>query len=211
MKSLLPLLLIAPAAFAEETPPRTGLHLTFGMGGAWHQTTSSVDGLDGETERAGFGIAGMGAVGWTLAPGFVLGVGGMGGHIFTPTVSAGGVEAEAKNDLIFMVSGIYADYSFDPAGGLHLQGLLGVATLEEGDDAIEDIALGVGGTLGIGYRWPVSDRWSIGAIGRVQVLATGSSVKAAPAAGMSQVSGSGTADVSNLSVAPALLVGATWH
>lgn len=202
----------ASTAFADKAPAaKQGLHVTFGVGGAWHQVSSSIDGFDDETDIAGGGIGGMLAVGWTLAPGFVLGGGAMGGHIFKPTVTTGTLETESENDLIFLVTGIYADYSLDPAGGLHFQALLGAATLEEGNDDIEDIAIGLGGTLGVGYRWALSDTWSVGALARVQVLSTSSNIERPQDPTNMQVSGTGTADVRNFSVVPAALVGVTWH
>lgn len=180
-----------------ESAPKEGLHVTFGVGGAQHTTLSSIEGFDGDIQISGFGIAGMVAVGWTLAPGVVLGAGAMGGHIISPTIDDGqGVEAE--NDLIFLVSGIYADYSFDPTGGLHLQLLVGFATLEEGADDIEDVATGLGAAVGVGYRFPLDPKWSLGVIARIQALATSAEYTSGD-------------EVSNLSLIPAVLAGVTWH
>lgn len=187
--------LAASTAYAEKS----GFHLTVLTGAAQHTTTSSIDGVSDDVRISGFGIGGMLAAGWTLAPGFVLGVGGGGGHIFSPTVEVGGTEADAENDLIFFTSGLYADYSFDPAGrGWHVHALLGLGTTEEGDDDIPDVAIGFGGLLGGGYRVPINADWAFDAVGRLQVLATSAETK-------------GGASVSNLSLAPALLVGVTWH
>lgn len=196
--ALVLVLLVAVAGLAHaESAPKEGLHLTFGVGGAQHTTLSSIEGFDGDIEISGFGIGGMLAVGWTLAPGFVLGAGAMGGHIIDPSIDDG-QGFEASNDLIFLVSGLYADYSFDPTGGVHLQLLLGLATLEEGADDIEDVATGFGATIGVGYRFPLDPKWSLGVIARMQVLATSAEYTSAD-------------EVSNLSLVPALLASVTWH
>jgi hypothetical protein len=168
-------------------------------GAAQHSTTATLDGVDTDTTIAGFGIGGLIAVGWTVAPGLVLGAGGGGGHIFSPTVTTGNFEDTSENDLIFFTSGLYADYSLDPAGrGLHVHALLGVGTTEEGSDDIPDVAIGFGGLVGVGYRVPINDDWAFDAVGRLQLLSTSAETK------------DGTA-VSNFSLAPALLVGVTWH
>ena len=196
--TLVPALLAVLAGLAHaQSAPKTGFQLTFGVGGAQHTTLSTIEGFDGSVSLTGFGIGGMAAVGYTLAPGVVLGGGAMGGHIFSPTIDDGqGFESE--NDLIFLVTGVYADYSFDPTGGLHLQVLLGFATLEEGADDVEDLATGFGATLGVGYRFPLDPTWSLGVIARLQVLATAAEYTSGD-------------EVSNLSLAPALLASVTWH
>lgn len=182
---------------ASVAPAKSGLHVTFGVGGAQHTTLSTIEGFDGDIQISGYGIGGMLAVGYTLAPGVVLGGGAMGGHIFSPSVDDG--EAfKAQNDLIFLITGIYADYSFDPAQGVHLQVLLGFATLEEGADDIEGLATGFGATIGAGYRFPVSAEWSLGVLARMQVLATSAEYTSGD-------------EVSNLSLVPALLASVTWH
>lgn len=189
----------AAAQDAAQTTAKDGFHFTFMVGGAQHTTTASLEGISEDSTISGFGIGGLVAVGWTLAPGFVLGAGGGGGHIFSPTVEFAGTESDSKNDLIFFTSGLYIDYDLTGMGqGLHVHALLGVGTTEEGSDDIPDVAIGFGGILGLGYRVPINEMWAFDVVGRMQILATSSETKSGDS-------------VSNLSLAPALLAGVTWH
>lgn len=203
---LLTVCLFATTAHAQtpaggQPHQHDGFQLALGVGGAFHRVTGTLDPEppgDTEATLSGLGIAGMVLAGWAVSPGFTVGGGAMGGHIFKPTVEVAGAETDSKNDLIFLVVGPYLDWAPNPAGGLHVLAHLGVATLEDGSDDTDTIALGFGAGLGVGYDVWVSDQWAIGGLARLQMLRTSTEVTPA-------------LDVQYTSLVPALQVVATWQ
>lgn len=195
---------VAAAANAQDAGARThdGFHLSLGVGAAY--TTTSVS-LDPEAANppdisvTGFGVAGHLLIGGTVAPGLVIGGGNMGFHVFSPKVDVDGTETDADGAFAGNLLGVYADYYFDNHEGLHALALLGLATLDDGDDRTDKLAVGFGAALGVGYEMWVADEWSIGALGRVQFISTAVEFETIKA------------DIKYQTVAPALLLTATYH
>ncbi|HMR08174.1 MAG TPA: hypothetical protein PKA88_20475, partial [Polyangiaceae bacterium] len=70
---------------------------------------------------------------------------------------------------------------------------------DDGDDRTDKLAVGFGAALGVGYEMWVADEWSIGALGRVQFISTAVEFETIKA------------DIKYQTVAPALLLTATYH
>jgi hypothetical protein len=151
-----------------------------------------------DSSISGLAVAGQLLIGGTPAPGLAAGGGMMGFHVFSPTVKTGDNEGDSDSAMAGSLLGVYADYYFDPNGGLHALALLGIATLSDGE-ADSDLAVGFGGALGIGHDWWVSEELSVGALARVQLLSTSASV------------GDTDVDASYTTLVPALLATVSYH
>jgi hypothetical protein len=203
----LALCLAAPAALAagKLKTHDEGLHGLFAIGGAFVSTGVTSD---PEPDRApdvsvsGAAVGAMLLVGWTLSDGLAVGAGGAGFHVFSPTLTVDDTEITDDLDpLAGMVLGPYAVYYLDPAGGVNFLGQLGVATLQDTDPDTDDIAIGFGATLGVGYDMYVGDNLSVGGMARFQFLSTSLD---------HDVAGSAVT-VSHTSVVPALLLTVAWN
>ena len=196
------ILTLAPAAFGQsavETHDGFFLSLATGIG----FNTTSV-GTDPEPSNApdvslsGITVGGHLAIGGTPAPGLVIGGISQGAHTFSPKVKSGNNEFDNDGDFSGNILGPFVDYYFDPNGGLHLQGVLGFATVEDGEDATDGLAQGFGLSLGLGHEWWVGEQWGIGVLGRVQFLST-------------SVELSSGVDAKYSTILPAVLFTATYH
>lgn len=158
----------SPRRYADDD---SGLQLVLGLGGAFYQdtTTATAGSMSVEAAVEGTGSAGIIAVGWELTSGVVIGLGGGGGTIAKPKVTIGSTSVDATEDLFFTVGGGYLDIGLSSGTGLHLFGILGVATLDPGSG---DTATGFGGTLGLEYRLMLTDDWGLGFIALVHSLMT---------------------------------------
>jgi hypothetical protein len=195
---------LSAAASGQDAGARThdGFHLSLGAGAAYTTTAVSLDpeaANPADISVTGMGFAGHLLIGGTVAPGLVIGGGNMGFHVFSPQVSVDGTDSDTDSALAGNLLGVYADYYFDNHGGLHALALLGLATLDDGDDDTDKLAVGFGAALGVGYEWWVADEWSIGALGRVQFMSTTVEFETI------------NADLKYETVAPALLLTATYH
>ncbi len=199
-------LLSATTALAEGGREREGFQLIFGAGIGYLTTTPSVDGFGGgpETTVDGFGFAGMLGAGYSLNPS--LSVGGVvlaGGHIVGPQVTVDGVSADNDADIIFDIIGPYVDWSpMGAGGGLRVVGIVGLGTMEDGNDDTDAVTLGVGGSLGVGWDWWVGDEWALGALARINVLQTSTEIELGEA---------GKANVSYFTIAPAVMTTLAWQ
>jgi hypothetical protein len=200
------LLLSASVALAKDADTRDGFQLIVGAGIGYLTTTPTVDGQDSGPEVTvdGFGFAGMLGAGFSLSDS--LSVGGVvlaGGHIVGPQVNVDGESTDADGDIIFNIVGPYVDWSpMGGGGGLRVVGIVGLGTMEDGNDDTDAVTLGFGGSLGLGWDWWVADDWAVGAMARVNVLQTSTEIDLGPG---------GKADVSYLTVAPALLTTLAWQ
>ncbi len=168
-------LLIASHAGAGEAPVHdAGLHVRFAMGGAYASFGVAMDpesDLTPDTSVSGGAVGGMLLLGWTLADGLAVGAGMSGFHVFSPTVTLDDKELDGDFDAVAgAVTGPYAEWYLDPAGGLHLLGQLGLATLQDADQQTDDLATGFGVTVGVGYDVYVGDKLSVGGLARLQYL-----------------------------------------
>ncbi|MFW5739308.1 MAG: outer membrane beta-barrel protein, partial [Myxococcota bacterium] len=70
--------------------------------------------------------------------------------------------------------GLLIDYYFDPEGGFHMQGLLGLGVLAveyDNEDIDDRSATGPSLALGLGYEGWVGEQWGIGGLFRLTAAA----------------------------------------
>ena len=161
--------------YADEARTHDGFHLVIGVGPAYQNTSASFDpepAIDADLSLSGIGFAAAIMAGATVADGLVLGDALMGTHSPSPTVKIGEVEVEPDADMVGLVVGPYADYYFDPQGGLHVFVQAGLATMQDADEDSDGVALGFGAGLGVGYDVFISDKWSLGGLVRFHYLRT---------------------------------------
>jgi hypothetical protein len=143
--------------------PRThdGLYLRLAVGPGY--TLGNLDAPGGESASHGPGVSTQLAIGWTVRPGLVLGVGTF--PAVTPGPSYDGVDAGGQH---VSATGPFVDYYLSPTGGLHgFAGLLFTAGYLDGGERDGHVGFGWGATAGVGYDHFVSDEWSVGGIARV--------------------------------------------
>lgn len=201
------LLCLSAPAFAEDPPAEAsgarthdGLHVVIGVGPSYFTASVSLDpareGLP-DSSISALGVGGMLLIGGTVAPGLVVGGGTMGAHHVSPTISVGDLEADTDGDISANLIGPYVDYYLYPDKGFHVMAMLGLGTMEDGDDDTDDLALGFGLAGGLGHNWWVADQWSVGILGRMQVMFLSAST-AGP-------------DVNYTTVIPAIMATVTYH
>lgn len=192
----------------RATRTHDGFYLRLGAGFAY--TNHAFDGtaLDFSATARGLAIANELSLGGTVARGLVFGAGFF-SHV-TPAPKSGDLDFRDRTGKVtldpsyFSVFGVFADYYFDPRGGLHVQGALGLSTLRSGRSEHagrtvtgEQDATGVGATLGVGHEWWIHDEWSLGVLFRL-------------AYGALKFDDRGN-EWSHSLIAPALLLSATYH
>ena len=105
-------------------------------------------------------------------PGLVLG-----GMLFwqtalKPTQTTASIEEESNDNLGFALVGFAIDGFPDPAGGFHVGGSLGAATVGiadyEKDEVSGDPSQGAGLAVWVGYDFWLAEQWSIG--GKLQLI-----------------------------------------
>jgi hypothetical protein len=222
---LLPAVLMFPALAAAQTMPspptvigahvhrgahlHDGFYLRLATGVGSQRETIAMEGHDPGATIGGLSSAGELAVGYAVRPGFIVGLGSYTGTLVLSSESLDIHEAMPPAEILndakdFNVFGPFVDHYFDPRGGLHAQLALGIATVRglgiadlqvDGDHVV----LGVGGMLGFGYDWWISEEWSFGVLGRLLLAgSTGEDV-------------GGVRWEHGVSVAPSLLFAATYN
>lgn len=165
-----------------------GFYLRLGIGAGYllSDTEVTASGYEGEItfKTTGLGAATELALGGTVAPGLVIGVGSYGGVAFSAKGEDFDWDGESIDDLegewdsiTVNVTGPFLDYYFDPSGGLHLQLAVGLGTLavsdgelkqgEFTDDLDEEDGSGLGAMVGFGFETWVGEQWSVGGLARV--------------------------------------------
>jgi hypothetical protein len=198
---------IASPAMSQTDPGvrmHDGFHFSIGLGAGYAMVGGALDPEPpggGEITITGAGVAGQLLFGGTPAPGLVIGGGSQGGHFFSPKVEFDGTEVDSDGDLSANLLGAYVQYYFTPNQGFYLQAMLGIATMDDGNDDTDGLAAGLGASVGLGNEWWIADQWGIGVLGRCQFLAVGQEIETAGA----------TADVGYAAIVPALLVNFTYH
>ncbi|HEX7670548.1 MAG TPA: hypothetical protein VF395_13230, partial [Polyangiaceae bacterium] len=147
------------------------------------------------------------AIGGSLSRRFVLGAGFYGASIADPSFTY--VRGQQPPDSFkrpedFALYGLMGDFYIHPSHGFHIQAALGLATLSgfNADSQLfrpRELALGGGAMLGVGYEWPVGDRWGIGILGR----GTGGVT--------SETASDGQRWYHLIGVSPSLLLSVTYH
>lgn len=163
----------APAAPREEDEPgyhlHDGFYLRMALGVGWLSLGLDAD-ADATLKGAGGGVALM--LGGTPVDGLVIGGGVFSVSADEPRVEVGGKSSDLSGQASLAVIGPFVDGYFDPKGGLHVGGAVGLATTKvEDDDSTFDAKPynGAGLALFAGYDAWVSANWSLG--GMLSVVA----------------------------------------
>jgi hypothetical protein len=151
---------------AAHAAPRThdGLYLRVGTGAGYaFGALSAPTAEGGDSDSTGVNAATELAVGWTMRPGLVLGLGTF--PMIVPSPSYDGVDAGGQHTS---ATGPLVDYYLDPQRGLHLQaGALFAVGYLDGGDRDSALGFGFGAMVGAGYDVFVADQWSVGGLARV--------------------------------------------
>lgn len=189
----------------------TGFHVTGALGGgSWNATYGWTTPGGNSIAESEFG-GGLGmdlAVGGTPLPGLVIG-GVIAGTVVpiasTQSISVNGASVPSHDPTnyvaVLSMVGPFVDWYFDATGGFHAQVATCLAHLSDAAPSVPNSGVdgwGFGFEVGTGYQWWIADRFTIGALARVQVA-------------MPTVHASGGASVGTLLVAPALLLTTTYR
>jgi hypothetical protein len=192
-----------------------GFYLRFASGfGAYAETfkSESSELYSGEVHARTRGLATLGelALGGSLRPGLVLGVG-----IYSAELISGSSRVSRKSADVpppelepefrsLGIVGPFVDWYPNPRRGFHVQAAVGVAGMgtafDDFGDSDEDYSAGGAGVvLGIGHEWWIGDQWSLGASARnTLALVTGKD-------------NSGVRWVHGIATIPSLLMTLTYH
>jgi hypothetical protein len=168
-----------PARAAPVTEPHThnGPFLRLGTGPAFMYERWSPDGGGPSAGVYGWGPSIEIAAGRTVVPGVVLAASLQLSGIFDRTESFRGA-SYTLGDTLHLVDTLTAlvDYYPDPWCGLHFGGGVGIVAVTEQDTYIggHQTGWGVTGAAHIGKEVFFSNRWSIGALARLQIYRYGS-------------------------------------
>ncbi len=177
----------ASAPAVVQVAPNPGAHLHDGFYlrlatgfGAYNESIRQ-SGADLESTVSGIASAGEFALGGAVRPGLIFGGGIWSSGVLASDRSLRGTPPPA--DVIdgrgeFTLVGPFFDHYFDPAGGLHVQGAIGLATIrglgiDSGRFDRNTLSVGGGVMFGFGYDWWASQEWSLGILGRLAVGYTG--------------------------------------
>lgn len=149
-----------------------GFYLRMSLGGGYHRTTIEPEGSATDIEVKGGGAALDFLMGGTPTPGFVIGGGIFVNSAENPQVEQSGQTDDLNGSASVAVIGPFVDGFFDPEGGFHVGGAIGLAnTTVTDDDAPSDYQDnkydGAGLALWAGYDAWVSSEWSIGGYARL--------------------------------------------
>ena len=152
--------LSSSASAAPRTHDDFYMQLTTGLG-YYHVSADPDTTISGMTTPFGLMMGG------TIKPGFAIGGGLFFDYSSSPSIEAGGAEADLGTAQMLLGLGAHADYYLKPEGGLHFTGFLGWGGLEEteGTGGSDPTGLVIG--LGGGYDWFISDEWSGGILGKL--------------------------------------------
>ncbi|MCC6900528.1 MAG: hypothetical protein IT377_16230 [Polyangiaceae bacterium] len=159
----------------EEDEPghhlHDGFYLRMSLGAGWLSLALDAD-PEATLKGAGGGLDLM--LGGTPVDGLVIGGGVFSASVTDPRVESGGKSSDLSGQASLTVLGPFVDGFFDPKGGLHVGGAVGLATAKvEPDDSDsgfdEKPYNGAGLALFAGYDAWVSANWSLG--GTVRLVA----------------------------------------
>lgn len=173
--------IVSSSAIARaESAPRVhdGFYLRLGAGLAFVRDSSVIENANEDSGTlVGGGPAGELSIGGTPAPGLVVGGGLQGATAFRPRAAIAGQSGTVDHPLTVVSFGPFVDYYFDPRRGLHLQAFAGYAALGYAYGRGLTRKTAGGGILSVGFgdEWFVSDQWSIGVLGRLQLAHTSDS------------------------------------
>jgi hypothetical protein len=177
-----------PGAYVEPLPPppppdvgrrlHDGFYLRMSIGAGfmsseWKTEDAGVSNMN----ISGGGVALDLLVGGSPTPGLAIGGGLLLNTASNPELEPGtGPKRELDGGLGAAQIGVFVDGFFDPSGGFHLGGMLGIASYvvtpddEDRDEKIEQT--GGGAAIWVGYDAWVGDQWSIGGLLRLTAQST---------------------------------------
>jgi hypothetical protein len=172
-----------------------GFYMQAATGLGYYSASAEVGNFDASFSGMTIPLSLM--LGGSPIEGLAIGGGFMIDYAPSPTYELNGQDVGSTIDFSQYIIGIgpFADYYFNPEGGLHLQAFVGWGGLEtsaEGDAGGSD-PTGLVTALGVGYDVFISSEWSVGGMGRLTF---------APLS---------IDDVSYTTFEPALLVTLTYH
>jgi hypothetical protein len=153
-----------PEAPAPGVHEHDGFYLSVALGMSF--VTDSVHSKRFDAASLlGFGLADQLAIGGTPARGWVLGAAIEDDGAFAPSLTIDGHKTSGgPNSFGLSLIGPFVDYYFEPSQGFHMQALAGLSLLTA--DTSQDLPIGFGGSLGLGYEWWVGSQSSLGILGR---------------------------------------------
>ena len=171
-----------PGAYVEPPPPppapadrgrhlHDGFYLRMSIGAGMVDSTWETESPGPNAKIGGVGLALDLLFGGTPTPGLVIGGGLLLNSVQDPEVEPeNGASEEIEGNLGVAQVGVFIDGFFDPSGGFHLGGMLGLASygLQFDDDDRDNIEQGGGGAaIWVGYDAWVGSEWSIGGLLRL--------------------------------------------
>lgn len=164
------------AAPVEPEPPTAEWHEGFyfrgaiGLGAFVDDFEADFGWVDATARGGSLALEIM--VGGSLADGVVLGGGLVIEHVVDPAIEVENVPVDDAGVGVgtFGLIGPFLDWYPSPAGGFHLQALLGAARIDISDDSgarSEHTPVGAGLAIGAGYDFWIADEWSVGALLRI--------------------------------------------
>lgn len=172
------LLSLSSPSRADQPVTHDGFYLSFALGpgylhdsvatsgaGDVRDVTSGTAASSQKTTVSGGTFAAQFLLGGTPIPGIVVGGGTLGTSVFSPTRNWNG----NSRDLHAYGTGIlgpFVDYWFDPHGGFHVQGMVGLADLLVNTSGTLHANFGAGFAIAGGHDWWVADSISIGLLVR---------------------------------------------
>jgi len=153
-----------------------GFYLRMSLGAGYQRSkiTSDASGVSDVALKGG-GVALDLMMGGTPTPGLVIGGGIFASSAADPTLESDGVNTELRGDTSIAIVGPFIDGFFDPEGGFHVGGAIGIGSLtvrNEELDTSETQYDGAGVAAWVGYDAWVSSEWSMGGCARL-VAASG--------------------------------------
>jgi hypothetical protein len=169
---------IAATAPAPGVHEHDGFYLRFGTGFGGYSETITAEDADEGSVVTGMANVGEFAIGWSVRPGWIVGVGAWSSSVLSSDEDVRGMEPPSEvlgGGGNFSFVGPFFDHYFHPQRGLHLQASAGFATVRgfdvpDAQDSGDEVSLGGGFMVGFGYEWWVSDQWSLGVLGRLAAV-----------------------------------------
>ena len=179
-----------------------GFYFRFSLGVGRLAPTVEVDagGQKSEAKFSGSTLAADLMLGGTIGRHVVLGGGLASLSVSDAEVERQGVKGDANQSLQLSIGGPFVDVYPDPGGGLHFQGMLGVASLVSRPDSSSrssQTLSGFGLAGGVGYDFWIASQWSLGLMARIHYASVDKTIDGA--------------DNKSSTVAPALLLTALLH
>jgi hypothetical protein len=141
------------------------------LGAGAVNSTWETEAATANAKISGAGLALDLLIGGSPTPGLVIGGGLLINSVTDPEVEPdGGSSSEIEGQLGVGQLGVFIDGFFDPTGGFHVGGMLGLASygVQFDDDDDENIEQGGGGAaIWVGYDAWVGSQWSIGGLLRL--------------------------------------------